>query len=30
MSLRGIEAAGWRGILDFEWREGQRFVVDVD
>ena len=27
--LHGIEATGWHGVLDFERREGQRFIVDV-
>ena len=28
--LRGIEAWGYHGVFDFERRNGQRFVVDVD
>jgi hypothetical protein len=30
MFLHGIEARGWHGVLDFERRDGQLFVVDVD
>lgn len=30
MFLRGIEARGHHGVHEFERRNGQRFVVDVD
>ena len=30
MFLHGIEVHGRHGVLDFERRDGQRFVIDVD
>ncbi|MBA3232708.1 MAG: dihydroneopterin aldolase [Propionibacteriales bacterium] len=30
LSLRGIRAVGHHGVFDFERREGQEFVVDVE
>jgi 7,8-dihydroneopterin aldolase/epimerase/oxygenase len=30
MFLHGVEVRGRHGVLDFERRDGQRFVIDVD
>lgn len=30
ISLRGVSAHGFHGVLDFETRDGQPFVVDLD
>jgi 7,8-dihydroneopterin aldolase/epimerase/oxygenase len=30
LALRGLRAVGHHGVLDFERREGQEFVVDVE
>lgn len=30
ISLRGVSATGHHGVFEFERREGQTFVVDVD
>jgi dihydroneopterin aldolase len=30
LTLRGLRAVGYHGVLDFERRDGQEFVVDVE
>ena len=29
IEIKGIRATGWHGVLDFERRDGQEFIVDV-
>ena len=30
LTLRGVRAVGYHGVLELERREGQEFVVDVE